>query len=615
MIDLPPVPPAATIIVTASRTPEPQSDSAASSSLLDSQTIERLGEPLAESLLRLTPSASLSVSGPAGSQAQLRIRGAEANHTLLFIDGIRANDPAAGNEPRFELLSSDLASRIEVVRGPQSALWGSEAIGGVVAVTSDPTPTTSATAEAGSFGFRRLSGGTGLHDGAVSLALGGGYQRATGIDSFGAPGGDLDGYDNLTLRGRLAVALGDGNEAGVNGFAIRARSDFDGYDPVTFQHADTLDNTRNRLAAGRAWVSHEGNLWSASLSVSTLGSSNRNYLANTFLNRTDARRTTISAQLSRRFATGPVQHQFTIAADEEDEQYRASDVAFGGFTDQRQSRRHRSLTGEWRASLGDRLVADVAVRRDQFNRFRDATSLRASLLAKLSKDVTVTTSYGEGIAQPTFTDLFGFFPGSFVGNPNLRPERSKGGEVSLRLGHGRLTGSLTAYRQHLHDEIVDRFDPSTYLSTTANAAGRSRRQGLEAVVTWTMSPALRLSVNYAYLDALQQTDPTATPEREIRRPRHSGALVLDGSSGRWSYGASVAYVGTRIDEDFDNFPATRVRLGAYLLAGARAEYALTSRIHLFGRVANAFDARYQDVIGYHTEGRSIDGGIRLALGR
>ena len=87
--------------------------------------------------LRLIPSVSVAVSGPAGSLTQVRIRGAEANQTLLFVEGIRANDPAAGNEPRFELLNADLASRIEVVRGPQSALWGSEAIGGVIAVSGE----------------------------------------------------------------------------------------------------------------------------------------------------------------------------------------------------------------------------------------------------------------------------------------------------------------------------------------------------------------------------------------------------------------------------------------------------------------------------------------------
>ena len=132
MLDLPPQP--VTIVVTASRAPEAEEQSPASVTLIDAERIERLGAPLVTDLLRLAPSLAVSVSGPAGSLADVRIRGAEANHSLLFVEGIRANDPAAGNAPRFELLNADLASRIEVVRGPQSALWGSEAIGGVVAV-------------------------------------------------------------------------------------------------------------------------------------------------------------------------------------------------------------------------------------------------------------------------------------------------------------------------------------------------------------------------------------------------------------------------------------------------------------------------------------------------
>src|SRR4051794_38233819 len=174
------------IIVTASRIAEPQASSPATVTILDQQTIRRLGEPLVLDLLRLVPSTSVSVSGPPGSLTEVRIRGAEANHTLLFIDGIRANDPATGDQPRFDLLNADVASRIEVVRGPQSALWGSDAIGGVVAVngTVQSAPPYSASLEAGSFDFERASGSTSLSSGRASVAAAFGAQRATGIDSF-----------------------------------------------------------------------------------------------------------------------------------------------------------------------------------------------------------------------------------------------------------------------------------------------------------------------------------------------------------------------------------------------------------------------------------------------
>jgi vitamin B12 transporter len=113
------------IVVTASRAPEEAAQTPASVTIIDQARIERLGEPQIAGFLRLVPSAAVSTSGPMGSITEVRIRGAEANHTLLFIDGIRANDPAESNTPRFELLNPDIASRIEVIRGPQSALWGS----------------------------------------------------------------------------------------------------------------------------------------------------------------------------------------------------------------------------------------------------------------------------------------------------------------------------------------------------------------------------------------------------------------------------------------------------------------------------------------------------------
>src|SRR6476646_1276171 len=167
-----PVPPpidASQIVITASRVPDTETSTPASVTVLDDKLIAHLGEPLVPDLLRLVPSTSVSVSGPPGSLTEVRIRGAEANHTLLFIDGIRTNDPATGDQPRFDLLNADIASRIAVVRGPQSALWGSEAIGGVVAVNGvDDGHGYTLSAEGGSFGFARAAGSGSLTSGNAS---------------------------------------------------------------------------------------------------------------------------------------------------------------------------------------------------------------------------------------------------------------------------------------------------------------------------------------------------------------------------------------------------------------------------------------------------------------
>ncbi|MGH6729321.1 MAG: TonB-dependent receptor domain-containing protein, partial [Sphingomicrobium sp.] len=396
------------------------------------------------------------------------------------------------------------------------------------------------------------------------------------------------------------------------GFAIAARNEFDGYDPLTFEHADTRDSSRNRLAAGHLWAQYgdAAASWSARVAASLLGSSNRNELAGDPVNRTRGSRRTIETQGEHRFTTGPIAHRLIAAAEDERETFHSRDVLYGGLTDQDRSRSRQSLTIEWRAEAGP-VTADVALRRDRFSRFKDTTTLRASLLAELGSGFAIAGSYGEGIAQPTFFDLYGFFPGNFVGNPLLKPESSRGFEGSLRFRRPRLQAALTLYRQRLHDEIVDVFDPATFLQTAVNRRGSSRRSGVEAELAWLPSPRLRLSANYAYLRATQPDPGEALQLRELRRPEHSGSIAADGMWRRWSYGASLTFAGPHSDRR-EVSPYNVVRLGAYVLADARIAYALSPSVALFVRGSNLFDANYRDAADYRTEGRGLFVGLRLA---
>jgi vitamin B12 transporter len=602
------------IIITASRVPEEQSETPASTSVIDEERIERLGEPLASSLLRLVPSASVETGGPAGTLTQVRIRGAEASHTLLFIDGIRANDPAAGDIPRFELLNTDIVSRIEVVRGPQSALWGADAIGGVVAVNglAPDRRSGSVAAEAGSFGFARAAASAALVSSNADIATSVGWQRATGIDSFDGTG-EKDGYRNLAGRLRGSWAFAPGWQFGAAGFALRGYSEFDGFDPQTFLRADTLDNTRNQMAAGRVWVSggDPENGLSGTIAASLLGSSNRNFVGPDETNRTRGERRTVSGQLQQRFANGDVGHTAILALEHASESFRASDTIYFGATNQDRRRTNEALTAQWRAELAP-LVADVAVRRDRFSEFEDATTLRASALVRLGGGFALAGSYSEGIAQPSFFDLFGFFPGSFAGNPALKPESSRGHELSLRYRRGAVAAALTGYRQRLFDEIVAVFDPVTFESTTTNRQGASRRSGVEAEIAWDLGERLRVTANYAFLDASEPGAIVSMHLREVRRPRHSGSIALDGRSGALTYGTALTYAGARDDMNFDVWPAQRVRLDPYWLASARIAWTVEPGLEIFIRTTNAFDARYQDVFGYRTEGRAVYAGAKLS---
>lgn len=245
------------IVITASRAPEDETQTPASVTIIDRQRIERLDEPLMGTLLRLTPSAAVATSGPGGSLTEVRIRGAEANHTLLFVDGIKIDDPASGDTPRYEILNADLVSRIEVVRGPQSALWGSEAIGGVIAVNGlDDAPGYAASGEAGSFGFVRANGSASVVSDRTSLSGAIGFQRATGTNSVEGPG-DRDGYRNLSGRVRGTWHPSSDVEIGASALALTGHDQFDGFDLFTGAHKDTL------IAAATAWTQAESGRRSA----------------------------------------------------------------------------------------------------------------------------------------------------------------------------------------------------------------------------------------------------------------------------------------------------------------------------------------------------------------
>ena len=241
----------------------------------------------------------------------------------------------------------------------------------------------------------------------------------------------------------------------------------------------------------------------------------------------------------------------------------------------------------------------------------DATTLRTSALADIGSGFTIAGSYAEGMAQPTFFDLYGTFPNIFVGNPSLKPETSSGFEGSLRFRRSSVEAALTAYRQRLHDEIVDVFDLSTFRASTENSAGVSHRWGVEAELGWALSAALRLSANYAFLHATQPDSSSGVQLRERRRPKHSASVRADGSLGRWSYGASVAYSGSHLDSQ-ELFPFGIVNVKPYWLADARVAYAVRPGVELFLRGSNLFDSHYEEVAGYRTEGIGGFVGIRLA---
>jgi vitamin B12 transporter len=575
------------------------------------------GLPMVTDYLRLFPGTSVATAGPRGSQTQVRLRGAEANHTLLVVDGIRFNDPAAGNEARFELLGADFVDRMTLYLGPRSALWGSEAIGGVVtAETLDPYSTGETLGGRGEYGSLdsvRGSASARDHSGKLRFAATAAWMRSDGIDSFGAGGGERDGFENWSASAQLVYAPVKALELGIVGHWLEGESEYDGFDPLTFRRADTLDTTRNQIGAVRGWAKAMAKGWTLSLDGSLLASANRNLLAEAPLNRTFGRRFTASARVSKKAGN----HLLTAAAEHQSEQFRARDEAYFGATRQDRSRELTAFVGEWEAKWGRELTTELAVRHDRFSAFADSTTVRAGITVEPVRRVQLFAGYGDGIAQPTFYDLYGFFPGSFTGNPALKAERSRGWNASVRYGEWhRTTLTLGYFEARLKDEIVDVFDPATFRSTTANAAGTSRRKGIEALleVRLRSRSAPRLHLSYTYLDAEERQVAGGLVLREVRRPRHSAGLRGQGEIGRVSWGATVAYVGARRDSDFESFPVRPVRLGDYILGSLQLGWRFARGMELFARAENALDEQYQDVFGYRTQGRTVHAGLRLRLG-
>ncbi len=470
------------IVVTASLEPVAAEEIAASVTVIDEERIEALGAPLVSDLARLAPGISVSVSGAQGSLTQIRIRGSEANHTLLFVDGIAFNDPASGNEARFENFAADGLSRIEIVRGPQSALWGSEALGGVIALEG-PDPLSGmrvrASGEYGSRDFSRASLAATAGSRTAGIAATASWLRSDGIDIFGGGSGDKDGFRNLTASFKAAARPGSDGEFGIAARYVRATSEFDGTPPPLFVRADTLDSSRAELGAARAWARlglADDAPWSFELAGQYLHSANRNRNGATPLNRTLADRLRIGGKLIRRFGAGATRHVLIAAAEREEESFAALDQAVFFAPDQRRSRGRTALIGEWRADWGRSLSTDLAIRRDDFNRFEDATTIRAGLVARPFAGIALHAAYGEGLAQPTFFDLYGFDPTSFVGNPALTPEKSRGYEVALGLERQRFALSVAAFTLRLTDEIVEDF--GSFPFRVRNARVKSRRRGL-----------------------------------------------------------------------------------------------------------------------------------------
>ena len=574
--------------------------------ILDEEELSIRDTPYVADQLRAVPGIAVSRSGSLGGLTQVRVRGAEANHTLVFLDGIEFSDPVTG-ETDFGLLSGLNVSRIEVLRGEQSSLYGSDAIGGVISVETAKSAGFRADLEAGSRETAR--GSAGFTTGTDRFILGGAISGFTtaGVDSADTDG-EKDGSDSFSLLSNATVELSQDWSLALLATYRESNSQFD-----SDTDFDGLLNDVDRETGS------EQSIFGAALSGATgridhVFRANYNEVDRTnkadgvYTDSTNGQRTKLSWSPSVSFGGGSVRHTLSGLIDHESEDYerKSTDLAFGD-PNQSQSFGTSGVAGEYRLSV-DAFQANVSARFDDNDgRFEDAVTWRAGAAYSFGFGGRLRASAGPGVKNPTFTELFGFYPGSFVGNPDLEPEKSESWEIGWDQSWETASASITYFEAELEDEMYTAYTPS-FLSTPANRGADSKRSGVEIAARW--APTSRIDVAGQVTSIDSEADDGSD---EVRVPDVTASL-----SANWrlneaglKIGAALDYVGEQNDFDFGSFPSRRVTLDAYTLASLTAEFPVDERLSLTLRGSNLFDEEVTDVYGYRGPGAGVFLGLKL----
>jgi vitamin B12 transporter len=578
--------------------------------------------------LRSLPGVAVSRSGGAGSLTQIRIRGAEAPHTLVLIDGIEANTTADG-EFDFSNLSAEDLERIEIIRGPLSSLYGSNALGGVVNIVTrsgrGPLALT-LRSEVGTLGTRdvaaRIAGGTDKAHIAIS-------QQWRSTDGFNvAPeGNERDGsrLSSFALKGGVSPVKGitlDVTTRYIDKLADRDAFGGTGTLGTAVDDASTLVHRIFLAGANLRWDMLDGKL-----THEIRGTHNETVTADRdatfgglFKNVSEAEKAAYLATYRLDTPAIWARHSFTGLIGTETESF-TSRSSFGGGDGERSQ---VAYAGEWRGELADRLFLTAGIRYDDNDKFQDFTTWRlAASLALREAGLRPHASVGTAVKLPTMFEQFGITT-NFVPNPSLAPEESFGWDagVELSLLKGRAILDITYFNADLTNKIFGTApvpdDPNTpepdNKITAVNLPGQSTRQGVEIATRLKVTDALTVGAAYTFTDARD-----AGGVREVRRPPHAARTDLTYSFGGGLGLASlgVTYNGTMSDIAFEQqppFDQRRVLLDPFWVVNAAVSYKVQPGVELFGRVENLLDERYQEVFGFESAPITAFAGVKLTFG-
>lgn len=553
----------------------------------------------------------VAVAGVAG-QTQIRLRGAEANHVLVLVDGIEVSDPFGG-EFDIGTLQAEPGARVEVLRGPQSALYGSDAIGGVVAYES--------ARGIDQAGFAaRLEGGTqGTINGATRYGyVGQGWDAALSavvVSTDGQPNarnGTRDiGRDSYTLAGKGSVELADNLELRAAARFIRTEGLFNDsdFDPTSPTFGFTIDSPGSRFTNEAIYALVGANLdtlegrWTHDLSAQIADVNRETFGA--FGQSSGSEGDRVKASYVSAFEITR-EHRVTFAADYEVEGFRNAFAGSGGFTGRREIEQV-GLVGEYRYG-GEHFDLSAAIRHDINDLFRDATTFRVGAGYRITETTRLRAAAGSGVKNPGFFELYGFVDGRFIGNAALRPEKSTGWEVGIDQWLGDSAKlAVTYFDSELEGEIFTTFPPPTFIATPANRTTVSEQRGVEVSLSARLSNAWSLDAAYSYLDAEENGI------EEVRRPQHiaSAALTWTAPQDKASATLVIRYNGETPDVAFTDpsFVPVPVQLDDYTLVNFNARVKLTDSLSGFARVENLLGEDYEQVFSFVSPGRSAVVGV------
>jgi len=586
------------ILVTGSRVPIPLSQLTSSASVLDGEEILSRGDEFVTDALRRVPSLSVNRSGPAGSLTQVRLRGSEANQVLVLVDGIEASDPFSGSFG-FSALTSFGVQKIEVLRGEQSALWGTDAIGGVINILTEPMQQgerLTARFEAGSLQSR--SGGiiASKVTGQTKLWLNISGLQTDGYDVSGQ-NGERDGFSQITASGGVNWNFGNNWSAQLRGRAINANAQFDSDTDFDGRLNDTASKLDTDLALGRLALlgaSFDG-LLNHEVSTSYLRSTTRSGASTSV-----GERTRIGWQVSTNWASGTVKHRLTGLVEGRFETYE-NDGGPGAGQNQSQSANQLSGAFDYQAISGP-LVLSVSARHDRNDLFENANAVRAGVAWNIAAtNSKLHASFGQGVKNPGFFELFGYFPAFFAGNPNLKPEKSTGYELGWQQDFAKGSASIAVFTSQLQNEIYTDF--GAFPATARNRTNNSTREGVELSADLNVTDNLNFSGSMSFLRAEE------VGVQEIRRPNFlaSFSVFWNDPADIWQVSLGIDQNGKMTDIDFSNFQT--VTLPAYTLVRGKISKKLGETLSVYIRGENLINSRYTEVVGYQSQERTLYGGI------